>query len=134
MRGRKRGEVSARLLRLERRFAEWRRTRKRGERIRLSLWKSAAKLAARYGLNQTATVLKLDYVSLKSHFNRHNSDQHNADSESATFVELPSPTISPAIECVIEFEDGAGASMRVHLKGNDVPDVLALGRSFWNAE
>ena len=88
MRGRKRGEVSARLLRLERR-----RTRKRGERIPLSLWKSAAKLAAKYGLNQTATVLKLDYVSLKSHFNRHNSD-----SESATFVELPSPTISPAIE------------------------------------
>ncbi len=129
MRGRKRGEVPARLLRLERRFAEWRRTRKRGERIPLSLWKSAAKLAAKYGLNQTATVLKLDYVSLKSHFNRHNSD-----SESATFVELPSPTISPAIECVIEFEDGAGASMRVHLKGNDVPDVLALGRSFWNAE
>jgi hypothetical protein len=47
-------------------------------------------------------------------------------------VELPSMPL--ASECVIEFEDGAGASMRVHLKGTDLPDVLALGRSFWNAE
>lgn len=129
MRGRKRGEVPTRLLRLEQRFVEWRRTRKPGERIPVSLWKSAAKLAAKYGLNQTATVLKLDYVSLKSHFNR-----HNADSANATFVELPAPTISPASECVIEFENGSGASMRVHLKGSDIPDVLALGRSFWKAE
>ena len=134
MGGRKHGEVPVRLVRLEQRFVEWRRTRKRGERIPLSLWKSAAKLAAKYGLNQTATVLKLDYVSLKSHFNRHNGDQHNADSANATFVELPSPTISPASECVIEFENGSGASMRVYLKGNAVPDVLELGRSFWNAE
>ena len=42
--------------------------------------------------------------------------------------------MSLASECVIEFEDGGGAVMRVHLKGTEVPDVLALGRSFWNAE
>jgi hypothetical protein len=34
---------------------------------------------------------------------------------------------------VIEWEDVAGARMRVHLKGQDVPDLLALSRSFWNA-
>jgi hypothetical protein len=134
MHARKRGEVPARLVRLERRFAEWRRTRKRGERIPRSLWTSAAKLAAKYGVSQTATILKLDYVSLKSHLDRHDTDRSNSDATKATFVELPAPTISIVRECVIEFEDGAGASLRVHLKGHDVPDVLELGRRFWNAQ
>ena len=129
MHRRKRGDVPAPLLRLEQRFIAWRRTRSAGERIPKTLWKSAAKLAAKYGLNQTAKVLKLDYYSLKEHL-----DRQAVKSASATFVELPSPPISPASECVIEFEASTGGSMRVHLKGTDVPDVLELGRSFWNAE
>ena len=37
-------------------------------------------------------------------------------------------------ECVIELEDATGSRMRVHVKGQDIPDVLALSRSFWNAD
>ena len=130
MRGRKRGEVPARLLRLEQRFSDWRKTRVPGERIPDRLWKSAAKLASDYGLNQTATVLKLDYYSLKRQV-----DQRVAETaSSAAFIELPSAPVADASECIIEFEDGAGASMRVHWKGTEAPDVLALGRSFWNAD
>ena len=130
MGGRKRGEVPARLLRLEQRFAAWRKRRKPGERIPKQLWKAAASLAADYGVNQTASVLTLDYYSLKKHV-----DQQIAGTAStAQFVELPSTPLAPLSECVIEFEDGTGASMRVHLKGTDVPDLLALGRSFWSAE
>jgi hypothetical protein len=57
-------------------------------------------------------------------------------SSSATpaFVELSPPPMTAAGECVIEFEDGAGASMRIHLRGCEVPDVVALGRSFWSGE
>jgi hypothetical protein len=51
MDGRKVREVPARLLRLEQRFAGWRKNRRRGERIPASLWRSAAKLAGDYGLN-----------------------------------------------------------------------------------
>ena len=130
MRGGKRGEVPARLLRLKQRFADWRRTRVQGARIPHRLWKSAAKLAADYGLNQTATVLKLDYYSLKRHVDK----QFSETPSTAAFIELPSVPVSPASECTIEFEDGAGASMRMHLKGTEIPDLLALGRSFWNAE
>ena len=130
MRGRKRGEVPARLLRLEQRFAEWRKTRSLGERIPKRLWKSAAKLAANYGLNQTATVLKLDYYSLK----RQVDQQVGETASTAAFVELPSAPVATANECIIELEDGAGASMRMHLKGTQMPDVLALGRSFWNID
>ena len=126
---RRRRQVPARLSRLEQRFAAWRKTRAHGERIPKQLWKSAAKLAAEYGLNPTAKVLKVDYYSLKEHVDRQSAD---AGSRTA-FVELPS-TLSSVCECVIEFEDGAGASMRVHLKGTQVPDVLALGRSFWNPQ
>ena len=129
MRRRKQGEVPAGLLRLQQRFANWRKSRQRGERIPERLWNSAAKLAATYGLHQTAQVLKLDYYSLKRRM-----DQVAEKTATAAFIELPSPPVGPANECIIEFEDVAGASMRVHLKGADLPDVLALGRSFWNAE
>lgn len=127
---RKRGEVPAGLLRLERQFARWRKSRKPGQRIPGRLWQAAAKLAEKYGLNQTATVLNLDYYSLKKHV-----DRPSAGAASGTaFLELPSAPMAHASECVIEFEDGAGARLRMHLKGTEVPDVLALGRSFWNAE
>ena len=129
MGGRKRDEVPARLSRLEQRFSAWRKSRKQGERIPQRLWKSASKLATDYGLNQTATVLKLDYYSLKKHV-----DQLAVTASHAAFIELPPGPVAAASECVIEFEDGAGASLRVHLKGAEVPDVLALGRNFWSAE
>jgi len=130
MRGRKRREVPARLSRLKERFAAWRKTRQHGERIPPPLWRAAAKLAKDCGLNQTATVLKLDYYSLKKRVDGQNSDA----SSSPAFVELRSTSMPLASECVIEFDDGAGASMRVHLRGAEVPDVLALGRGFWNSE
>ena len=127
---RKRNKVPARLERVHDQFMAWRKVRKRGERIPKRMWESAAKMASDYGLKRTATVLGLDYVSLKSHVDRQRTDS----SSTATFVELPSPYMAAASECVIELEDGSGASMRVHLKGNDLPDVLALARGFWDPE
>ncbi len=129
MRRRKRGEVPAPLLRLEERLASWRKTRNPGQRIPERLWKSAAKMAADYGLNQAARVLKLDYYSLKRHM-----DQVAESASAGAFIELPPAPVVHANECIIELEDGTGASMRVHLKGTEVPDLLAFGRSFWNVE
>ena len=130
MRGRKYREVPVRLLRLKRKFSDWRTSRVPGQRIPSELWKSAAKLAAEYGLSQTATVLSLDYYSLQRHV-----DQQSAETTSAAaFIELPSAPLAPTSECIIELDDGTGASMRIHLKGTELPDLLELGRSFWNAE
>ena len=128
MRARKRSEVPASLSRLGQRFATWRKARTTGERIPESLWDAAAKIAAKYGLNRTARALSLDYYSLKKRV-----DRADHPASSSTFVELPSsPLVSS--ECVIEWEDAAGARMRVHVKGQNLPDVLALSRSFWNAD
>lgn len=128
MGGRKQREVPARLRQLKQRFVEWRQTRVPGERIPDRLWKSAARLAMKYGLNQTAEALALDYYSLKRRV-----DESAQTSSEATFIEL-SPVVADSNECVIELEDGAGASMRVHLKGPNLPDVLALARNFWDAD
>ena len=128
MRSRQRAEVPASLSRLGQRFAAWRKARAPGERIPESLWQAAVKMAAKYGLNRTARALKLDYYSLKKR-----ADRADGPDSSSTFVELPSsPLVSN--ECVIEWEDAAGARMRVHVKGQNLPDVLALSRSFWNAD
>lgn len=119
------------LSRLERRFAVWRAKRRPGQRIPKSLWKSAANAAAQYGLSRTALLLKLDYYSLQ----KHTEDASSASaSPQAAFIELTPTPLPAATECLIEWEDVAGARLRVHLKGHSTPDLLALNRDFWNAE
>lgn len=130
MRGRKRVEVPDELLRLERRFAAWRETRVKGERIPLKYWEAAGKLANKYGVCQTAKVLKLDYYSLKKRLKQPSADP----SPAAAFIELPSPSVAQTSECVIEFENKSGDRMRVHLKDSTAPDLIALGRSFWGTD
>ena len=128
--GRKRGDVPASLARGLDRFEAWRRGRKLRTRIPDRLWDVAVKLAVAHGLNRTASILKLDYYSLKKRVEAKNA----ASSATPAFVELSPPPMTAAGECVVEFEDGAGASMRIHLRGCDVPDLVALGRSFWSGE
>lgn len=82
-------------------------------------------------MSRTASVLKLDYHALKNRVEAKNSD---CTSASETFIELSSPLPAAATECVIEFEDGSGARMRVCLRGCDAPDLVALGRMFRSGE
>ena len=129
--GRKHRDIPARLARGRDRFEAWRRTRKAGTRIPDKLWSLAVKLADGHGLNRTASVLGLDYYSLKKRVEARNSD---STSVPPAFIELSPPSLGASGECVVEFEDGAGASIRVHLRGCDAPDLVALGRSFWSGE
>jgi len=128
--GRKRGDVPRSLARGRDRFEAWRRVRKVRTRIPGQLWDLAVKLAVAHGLNRTASVLKLDYYSLKK---RVAARSAAATSATPAFVELSPPSVTTA-ECVVEFEDGVGARMRIHLSGCEAPDLVALGRSFWSGE
>ena len=132
--GRKRHAVPVRLAQAQERFAKWRRTRKMGTRIPESLWALAAKLAGTYGVSQTATALGLDYYGLKKRVEEKPSAPPRKSAGTSAFVELEPPSLAALGECIVEFEDATGAKMRVHLKGGDRPDLLALGRSFWNIE
>lgn len=131
MAGRKSRDIPRSLVRGRDRFAAWRRTRKPGARIPGQLWSVAVKLADAHGLSRTASMLKLDYNALKKRVAAKNSDGHAAPT---AFIELSPPSPAATGECVIEFEDGFGASMRVHLRGCDAPDLVALGRNFWNGQ
>jgi len=130
MHSRKHPKAPARLSRLEKRLTAWRKTRTPGQRIPKPLWQSAAKLATEYGLSRTAVVLKLSYVGLRKHV-----EQANIESPAnSPFVELPASSFPIASECIIEWGDGDGASMRIHLRGGEIPDALALGRGFWGTD
>ena len=124
---RKSSEVPASLSRVERKFAAWRKERVVGQRIPESLWDLATEVAMEHGVSRTALLLKLDHYSLKKRV------EDASTSGESPFIELP--PVTPAMsECVIEWEDVAGARMRVQLKGQSPPDLLALSHSFWNAD
>jgi hypothetical protein len=104
-------------------------------RIPERLWASAVKLAASHGLHPTASALRLDYYSLKKRLERAAVAPSALQAECGPpFVELTAPGASGLREWSIDFESPAGARMRVHVKGDDALDVLALGRSFWKGE
>jgi len=136
MAGRKKGELPQELARAAARFGQWRRGRALGERIPEPLWNLATALAARYGVSRTATALQVDYYSLKKRSEEEPTSpaQQGEDSaSSASFIELPPSALTPASECVIEFEKASGAKLRAHFKGSCLPDLAALGRGFWEA-
>ena len=111
------------------RFQAWRRERKLGERIPRPLWDLAVRLAEVHGVSRIATALGLDYYGLQR---RTRTVAAPAPSSHPAFVELPA-SIPVGKECRLEFDNGAGATMRVQLVGYDAADVEALSRSFWNA-
>jgi hypothetical protein len=134
MRSRQASSVPAALEGTRRRFERWRQTRKGRSRIPEHLWASAAKAAGKYGLNRTAQTLRLDYYSLKERVEAGTSDGVATGEAAATFVELTARAPTDPAECIVELEDAEGSKLRIHLKGNHVPDVTALCRTFWNAE
>jgi hypothetical protein len=46
---------------------------------------------------------------------------------------LPPPAWSGGGECLVEWADGDGATMRIRLSGGATADLAALSRSFWGA-
>jgi hypothetical protein len=128
---RKHHDIPTPLARGRARFEAWRRTRAVGARIPERLWTLAVKLADAHGLNRTASALRLDYYTLKRRVESTNSQ---ARLGTPAFVDLSPPSLADPRECVIEFEDHSGATMRIHLRGCEVPDLVTLGRSFWSGE
>jgi hypothetical protein len=100
-----------------------------GERIPRPLWDLAVRLAKVHGVSRTAAALGLDYYGLQR---RTGAVAVPAQSSIPAFVELPAP-ILVGKQCRLEFDNGAGATMRVHLVGYEAADVEALSHSFWNA-
>lgn len=129
MGARDRGELPHDLAQAQSRFQTWRARRQAGARIPQPLWALAVQLVAKHGVSRTAAVLGLDYYSLK----RRADAGEQPKASGPAFVELPSP-FAVGKQCRFELDNGAGATLRVHLVGYDTADVEALARHLWNAK
>ena len=128
---RKKRGTPAQLEKVRRRFEAWRRNRTVRTRIPESLWAAAVKVAERHGVHRTAKALRIDYYGLKRRVEEVGFGGVPARGDTATFVELTGPLAVGSVECLVELEDDSGAKMRVHLKGVEAPDLVALSGSFW---
>ena len=127
MGARARGSLPSDLAQARNRFQAWRAQRTGRGRIPHALWALAVQLAKGHGVSRTAAVLGLDYDRLKT---RAEADTSEAPSSPPAFVELPAPVLVGK-QGLFEFDNGAGASLRVHLVGYDAADLEALARGFW---
>ena len=129
---RSRLKVPARLARGRQRFDKFRKTHKGYRRLPDSLWSAAVKLARRYGVNQTAKTLRLDYSGLKKRLESTVSDTRPDAPPGSGFIELLPSELTAAAECILECEDARGTRLRLHFKGPQLPDLAALSRALWN--
>lgn len=135
-------------------FDAWRSQTTRPRRLPDPLWQQAVLLARKHGLNLTKTALGLDYYSLKRRVEgsqqsmlprrkrtgrAFTASPPNAARRHRTtairhgdFLELPVHALSSVPEYVIEFTRPSGALLRVQWKGNQPPDLVALGKQFWS--
>jgi hypothetical protein len=127
MGARERGTLPSDLARGRDRFQAWREQRTGRGRIPHALWALAVRLAKGHGVSRTAAVLGLDYDSLKR---RAEAVTGETPSNPPAFVQLPAPVLVGK-QGLFELDNGAGATLRVHLVGFDAADLEALARSLW---
>ncbi len=118
---------------VRRQFEHWRRSRKRGTRIPEALWRAAAEAGQEHGVSKTAQALRLDYYALKKRVESVPKKRPAGASPSEVqFLEIPLGASSGRPECVVEFEDGQGARLRVELQGAALAELETVARSLWN--
>ena len=101
--------LPAEVKRVRRQLAEWRRQRRRGQRIPEGLWAASVRAARRHGLDGVSQALNLDYYQLKRRCAEHEGCEPGAE---VAFVEIDRPKREMA-SCVVELEKGNGAKLRV---------------------
>jgi hypothetical protein len=126
--------LPAKLARGRRRFERWRRDHQPPTRLPESLWSLAVELAREYGLSRTARILRLDYNGLKKRLEYLASDGTSPVTPPPPFLELLPSGTPPTVECTLEREDAQGVKIRIHLRGRELPDLAALGRSLWSPD
>jgi hypothetical protein len=123
-------DLPADLLRGRCRFEAWRRQRQAGRRIPQTLWALAVRLVQSHGVSRTSAALGLDYYSLKK---QAEAAAESSPSTNPPFVELETPMVVGK-RCLVELDDGSGATMRMQLLGYDAADIEALTRSWWSGK
>ena len=127
----KKSKEKQRLEEVQVQFCDWRKNRKKRDRIPESLWDAAASLADDFSINELSKALRLNHSSLKDRI----ESIRNSPTEELfppTFIELlPLNPPADSVEMNLEFEK-AGARMKVHVKGRI--DVSPLVQAFWRQQ
>jgi len=123
---------SGQIERLQQRLEGWRKKRRPRSRIPEGLWNAAAELARSYGVNKVARALHLDYYNLKERRDgiMVSSAAAGKGENAPPLIEVISERGPQGAECVIELESAQGAKMRIHYRGQAVPEAVALCAEF----
>lgn len=116
---------------LRRRFEEFRNRQTKHSRLPESLWKAAAELARRQGVNPTARALRLDYTALKRRTEE--GGQRKAKRRLATpptFMEFVAGGAKPVTNCTVEVESARGGKLRLDLAAIATTELVNLIRAF----
>ena len=124
-----------------RQFAEFRQTHAARSRLPKELWATAAKLARRDGITETARVLGVDRPSLQKWTDRleprastkspRSPRRHGLDGSAApAFVELLAASTGTATGCLMEVESASGGKLRLELKTIATSQLAELIRAF----
>ena len=113
-----------------RQFDRWRSRQPQRTRLPGDLWQKAVRLAREHGLNKTATALGLKYDSLKKHLATEGTPEGLESARvRSTFLELlPGGLTASRPECTIEWADRSGMTVRMHVRGIGVHDLVVLAR------
>ncbi len=114
-------------------FERWRQSRPRGTRIPDALWRAAVEAAGEHGVSKAAQALRLDYYALKKRVESGLEERSTVEPASEIkFLEIPPCAPSGRLECVLEFEDGQGARLRVELQGAALAELETVARALWS--
>ena len=101
------------------------------ENLPKELWQQAVALAKEHGLNKTARALNVKYDSLKKHLHEAGADEDSSVKPQPDFIELLPGTMTPSgLECMIEWVNGHNATVRMHIKGVGLSELIALTGMF----
>ena len=123
------------LKQIQERFRRWRETRARGEPIPGVLWAAAVGLAREHGIERIADELRVAPAGLKKRLG-HAGDAAQVGKNDTRFVELlmpAAPGSTGVCECVVEFANGQGRTMRVEINGGGLTGLSGLCAAFWSA-
>jgi hypothetical protein len=123
---------------LRKRFKEFRSQHQTRTRLPEELWRAAAEIAERRGMNLVCRCLRLDANSLKKWMGKEVSGtkpeyakkKHTMVMPPAAFVELPMPATCVAASCIIEVESQRGGKLRLELRGIATSEIAQLIHTF----
>lgn len=118
---------------LAERLKQWRRTRRRGQRIPEELWEAAAALAQVHGLNPTSAALRLNYYDLRKRLESPMKGQDKSRSRAPTFLEMPKVMCGQADPGTVEVVRANGSRMTLRLSAARSCDLLPLMKEFLKA-